>query len=48
MAFDDQGNIWVVTGTNSASYATGNAGLHQNVPTTPIVVESAKLLTEKK
>jgi peptidyl-prolyl cis-trans isomerase A (cyclophilin A) len=28
--------------------ATGNAGLHQNVPTTPIVVESAKLVTEKK
>ena len=28
--------------------ATGNAGLHQNVPTTPIVVESAKLITEKK
>jgi len=28
--------------------ATGNAGMHQNVPTTPIVVESAKLLPEKK
>jgi peptidyl-prolyl cis-trans isomerase A (cyclophilin A) len=28
--------------------ATGNAGMHQNVPTTPVVIESAKLLPEKK
>jgi peptidyl-prolyl cis-trans isomerase A (cyclophilin A) len=31
-----------------AKVATGNAGGHQNVPTTPIIVESAKLLPEKK
>jgi peptidyl-prolyl cis-trans isomerase B (cyclophilin B) len=28
--------------------ATGNAGGHQNVPTSPIVIESAKQLPEKK
>lgn len=28
--------------------ATGNAGMHQNVPTTPIVIESAKLVTAKE
>jgi len=28
--------------------ATGNAGFHQNAPATPIVIESAKLLPEKK
>jgi peptidyl-prolyl cis-trans isomerase A (cyclophilin A) len=28
--------------------ATGNAAGHQNVPTTPIVIESAKLLTPKE
>jgi peptidyl-prolyl cis-trans isomerase A (cyclophilin A) len=27
--------------------ATGNAGMHQNVPTTPIVVESAKLIDKE-
>jgi hypothetical protein len=27
VAFDDEGNIWVVTGINSNSYATGQAGL---------------------
>jgi hypothetical protein len=27
VAFDDEGNIWVVTGTNSASYAESQAGL---------------------
>jgi peptidyl-prolyl cis-trans isomerase A (cyclophilin A) len=27
---------------------TGNAGFHQNVPNTPIVIESARLLPEKK
>ena len=27
--------------------ATGNAGGHQNVPTTPIVIESAKLIEKK-
>jgi len=26
---------------------TGNAGFHQNVPTTPIVIESAKLIEKK-
>jgi peptidyl-prolyl cis-trans isomerase A (cyclophilin A) len=31
-----------------AKVATGNAGFHQNVPSTPIVIESAKLLPEKK
>ncbi|MFA7280559.1 MAG: peptidylprolyl isomerase [Sterolibacterium sp.] len=30
-----------------AKVKTGNAGMHQNVPTTPIVIESVKLLTEK-
>lgn len=29
VAFDDQGHIWVVTGTNSASYATGSAALNK-------------------
>src|SRR3954470_24233119 len=27
VAFDDEGNIWVVTGNNSTAYAAGNAGL---------------------
>jgi len=27
MAFDNEGNIWVVTGNNSASFSEGNAGL---------------------
>ncbi len=27
VAFDNEGNIWVVTGNNSASYAEGKAGL---------------------
>ena len=31
-----------------AKVQTGNAGGHQNVPTTPIVIESAKLLPETK
>jgi peptidyl-prolyl cis-trans isomerase A (cyclophilin A) len=31
-----------------AKVATGNAGFHQNVPTTPVVIESVKLLPEKK
>ncbi len=31
-----------------AKVATGNAGMHQNVPTTPVVIESAKLLPAKK
>ena len=31
-----------------AKVATGNAGGHQNVPTTPVVIESVKLLPEKK
>jgi hypothetical protein len=26
-AFDNEGNVWVVTGNNSSSYAEGNAGL---------------------
>ncbi len=30
-----------------AKVATGNAGGHQNVPTTPIVIESAKLIEKK-
>jgi len=30
-----------------AKVKTGNAGMHQNVPTTPVVIESVKLLTEK-
>jgi hypothetical protein len=29
VAFDDQGHIWVVTGSNSTSYATGSAGLNK-------------------
>jgi len=28
-AFDDEGNIWVVTGNNSTSYADGRAGLNK-------------------
>lgn len=28
--------------------ATGNAGFHQNVPTTPVVIEAAKLITAKE
>jgi peptidyl-prolyl cis-trans isomerase A (cyclophilin A) len=31
-----------------AKVPTGNAGMHQNVPTTPVVIESARLLPEKK
>jgi len=31
-----------------AKVATGNAGVHQDVPTTPVVIESVKLLPEKK
>ncbi len=31
-----------------AKARTGNAGMHQNVPVTPIVIESVKLLPEKK
>lgn len=31
-----------------AKVPTGNAGFHQNVPTVPIVIESVKLLPEKK
>jgi peptidyl-prolyl cis-trans isomerase A (cyclophilin A) len=30
-----------------AKVATGNAGMHQNVPATPIVIESAKLIEKK-
>jgi hypothetical protein len=29
MAFDNEGNIWVVTGNNSSSYAEGSAGLNK-------------------
>ena len=29
VAFDDEGNIWVVTGTNSAGYAESQAGLNK-------------------
>jgi hypothetical protein len=29
VAFDDDGNIWVVTGTNSTSYARGSAALNK-------------------
>jgi hypothetical protein len=29
VAFDDDGNIWVVTGNNSTGYADGKAGLHK-------------------
>ena len=29
-----------------AKVGTGNAGMHQNVPTTPIVIESAKVITK--
>ena len=28
--------------------ATGNAGFYQDVPTTPVVIESVKILTDKK
>jgi peptidyl-prolyl cis-trans isomerase A (cyclophilin A) len=31
-----------------AKVPTGNAGFHQNVPITPVVIESVKLLPEKK
>ncbi len=31
-----------------AKVPTGNFGFHQNVPTTPVVIESVKLLPEKK
>jgi peptidyl-prolyl cis-trans isomerase A (cyclophilin A) len=31
-----------------ATVPTGNAGPHQNVPTTPVVIESVKLLPAKK
>jgi len=31
-----------------AKVRTGNSGFHQNVPTTPIVIESVKLLPEQK
>ena len=31
-----------------AKVKTGNAGPHQNVPATPVVIESVKLLPEKK
>jgi len=29
-----------------AKVGTGNAGMHQNVPTTPVVIESAKVVTK--
>jgi cyclophilin family peptidyl-prolyl cis-trans isomerase len=31
-----------------AKVATSNAGMHQNVPTTPVVIESVRLIPEKK
>ncbi len=31
-----------------AKVPTGNAGFHQNVPTTPVVIESVRLMPEKK
>jgi cyclophilin family peptidyl-prolyl cis-trans isomerase len=31
-----------------AKVATGNAGGHQNVPTTPVIIETATLMPEKK
>jgi len=31
-----------------AKVQTGNAGFHQNVPTAPVVIESVKLLSDKK
>lgn len=31
-----------------AKVQTGNSGMHQNVPTTPVTIISVKLLTEKK
>jgi len=31
-----------------AKVATGNAGMHQNVPTAPIVIEAAKLVDNKE
>ena len=31
-----------------AKVKTGNAGMHQNVPSMPVVIESVKLLPEKK
>jgi peptidyl-prolyl cis-trans isomerase A (cyclophilin A) len=31
-----------------AKVPTGNSGFHQNVPTTPVIIESVKLLQEKK
>jgi cyclophilin family peptidyl-prolyl cis-trans isomerase len=30
-----------------AKVATGNSGMHQNVPTTPVVIQSVRLLPEK-
>ena len=30
-----------------AKVPTGNAGPHQNVPTTPVVIQSVKIISEK-
>ena len=30
-----------------AQVPTGNAGMHQNVPRTPVVIESVKIISEK-
>jgi hypothetical protein len=45
VAFDDQGQIWVVTGTNSTSYATGSAGLNKYDGTTGQLLETVELET---
>jgi hypothetical protein len=34
VAFDDEGHIWVVTGSNSPSYTDGKAGLNRYEGTT--------------
>ncbi len=43
VAFDDQGHIWVVTGTNSTSYATGSAGLNKYDGTTGQLLTTVEL-----
>lgn len=41
-------SVGMETVNKIAKVPTGNAGFHQNVPTVPVVIESMKLLPEKK
>ncbi|MGD9905146.1 MAG: hypothetical protein AB7U83_16900 [Vicinamibacterales bacterium] len=43
VAFDDQGHIWVVTGTTSTGYATANAGLNKYDGTTGQLLMTVEL-----